>query len=165
MLRVRPFRQGDASEIVKWCDEELAFYKWTAGIMGPFPLTEERLIEVTSGRVDNKRYFPFVAEYEGKTVGFFTMRDPDGQDKELRFGYVIVSPEIRGKGFGRQMLLKGIKFAFEVYGTDTVSLGVFENNPSAYACYKSIGFTESGLIEEYETMSETWKCIDLVYNR
>lgn len=161
MLRVRPFRSEDAQEIVKWCSDEIGFYKWSAGILGEYPLAPERLMEATSGRISNKRYFPFAAEYDGRTVGFFTMRGAGGSDSELRFGFVILDPEFRGLGFGQEMLTRGISFAFEVYGAEVVSLGVFVNNLSARKCYRSLGFTESGLIEEYEVLGEKWKCIDL----
>jgi RimJ/RimL family protein N-acetyltransferase len=33
-----------------------------------------------------------------------------------------------------------MKFAFEHYEIMKVSLEVFENNPDAYYCYKSVGF-------------------------
>lgn len=97
-LRLRPFRSGDANEIIKWCSDELTFYKWTAGKMGEFPLSAEKLLEVTSGRKDNDKYFPFCAFDESGVVGFFTLRQPGIDPTELCFGFVIVSPSVRGKG-------------------------------------------------------------------
>lgn len=59
------------------------------------------------------------------------------------------------------MLKLGIKFAKEIYGAKKLGLGVFENNPSAFHCYKAVGFVENGNVEEYEIMSEKWKCIEM----
>ena len=70
MLRVRPYRKDDAKTIVTWCKDEETFYKWTARIMGEYPLTIQRLEEATSGRIDNDRYFPFVAVDDEHVVGF-----------------------------------------------------------------------------------------------
>ena len=57
MLRLRPFRSPDAKEIITWTNELNEFYKWSAGILGDFPVSEERLLEAISGRADNTRFF------------------------------------------------------------------------------------------------------------
>lgn len=70
------------------------------------------------------------------------MRRPRESFEELRFGFVIVNPEKRGQGYGKNMLKLGLKYAKDIYGANKVSLGVFENNESAYYCYKATGFEE-----------------------
>ena len=57
----------------------------------------------------------------------------------------------------------GITYAFKILKAKKVTLGVFENNAPAYACYKSLGFREVPQ-EEYHTLNyngETWKVIEL----
>ena len=125
----------------------------------------ERIEQAVSGRIDNDKYFPFIAFDETGVVGFFTLRQPDDKVYELSFGYVILSPHARGKGYGKQMLKLGIKFAFELYGASKVSLEVFENNPYAYHCYKSVGFKENGNITTYDLCGEKWKSIEMEMNR
>ncbi len=39
-----------------------------------------------------------------------------------------------------------VKYAFETLGATKVSLGVFENNPSAIHCYEASGFHSEGMI-------------------
>ena len=51
MLHVRPYRAEDAETIVTWLQTEEAFYKWSAGILGEFPLTAERFQEANAGRI------------------------------------------------------------------------------------------------------------------
>lgn len=75
-------------------------------------------------------------------VGHFIMRYINGNNKILRFGWVIVDDTQRGKGYGKQMLELGLKYAFEISDVEKVTIGVFENNIPAYKCYKSIGFNE-----------------------
>ena len=84
---------------------------------------------------------------------------PGEVEGELSFGYVILNPKARGKGYGKQMLQLGIKFAFELYGASKVTLEVFENNPSAYHCYKAVGFVENGYSLTYNICNEEWKSI------
>lgn len=162
MLRLRPFRTPDAKTIITWTSEPEEFYKWSAGIMGDYPVSEERLLLAVSGREDNPGYFPLVAFDESGLVGFFTVRTPGEDDKKVRFGYVIVDPSKRGSGYGKQMLTLGLKFMFDIYGAEEVSLGVFENNRQAYHCYRSVGFRENGLREEYNLCGKTWIDIEMV---
>lgn len=161
MLRLRPYRTKDSIEIATWCQDEKTFYEWNAGLMGDFPLTPERFDKAVSGRIDDDTYFPFVAFDDSGIVGFFQLRKPGEDFGELRFGFVIVSPEVRGKGYGKQMLQLGMKFAFEIYGVSKVSLGVFENNQNAYHCYKAAGFVETNHNSVYELCGEKWNCIEL----
>ena len=102
-----------------------------------------------------------VAFDENGLVGFFTVRTPGEDDKKVRFGYVIVNPEKRGQGYGKQMLNLGLKFVFEIYGADEVSLGVFDNNESAQICYRSVGFKENGARQEYSIAGEKWIDIEM----
>lgn len=61
------------------------------------------------------------------------------------------------------MLSLALKYAFEEYKADEVSLGVFENNEPAYYCYKAAGFEEVVLdeVESYKVLGEEWKCIEM----
>ena len=82
----------------------------------------------------------------------------------MRFGFVIVDPEKRGRGYGKAMLRLGLQYAFEIYGAEKASLGVFENNPSAYFCYKAAGFTDVPMEkpETYQVLGEDWACREMM---
>ena len=135
MMRIRPYKASDADTILSWCQDEKAFYQWTAGRFGDYPITQREFCF-------DESLMPFTAFDETGIVGFFTLRNPDESLDELRFGFVIVNPHKRGKGCGKAMLQLGLKFVFEIYGAKKVSLGVFENNPQAYYCYKAVGFRD-----------------------
>lgn len=49
-----------------------------------------------------------------------------------------------------------IRYAFDMLKAEKITLGVFENNPSAYYCYKSVGFRENPKKEDmvYEILGE-----------
>ena len=155
-LRLRPYNGKDADTILSWCKDESAFYKWSAGVLGDYPISREQF-----GFVNN--LMAFTAIDDEAVIGFFTMRRPSDSFDELRFGFVIVDPEKRGRGYGKRMLQLGIKYAREIYGAKKVSLGVFENNEPAYCCYKSVGFKDIVLeeTEKYTVLGEEWKCLEL----
>ena len=83
MIRLRPYKESDAHTILSWCKDETAFYKWTAGILGEFPITEKQFQNVNS-------LMAFSAIDDNDIVGFFTMRNPGESFDELRFGFVTV---------------------------------------------------------------------------
>jgi len=160
MLRLRPYKKEDADTIISWSKDEKAFYQWSAGVMGEYPLTPEKFRFVDS-------LMAFTAFDENGIVGFFTLRNPGEVADELRIGFVIVDPIQRGIGKGKEMLKLGLRYAFDVYGAKKVSLGVFENNESAYHCYKAAGFKDVILdeTETYKVMGEEWKCVEMAIER
>ena len=153
MIRIRPFIPSDADTILSWPLDERGYYRWTAGMLGDYPPTKASF-ENLSGLMR------FTATEGTEVVGFFTMRHPGEDLDELRFGYVVVDPDKRGRGYGKAMLQLGLRYAFEIYGAKRVGLGVFENNPSAYHCYKAVGFRDVAL-DAYRILDEDWKVLEL----
>ena len=94
MLRLRPYKSEDAEKILSWSSDEKAFYKWSAGVLGEYPITKEQFAFVNN-------LMAFTAIDDDDVVGFFTMRRPNSSFDQLRFGFVIVDPQMRGKGYGK----------------------------------------------------------------
>ena len=159
MLRLRPYKPGDAEQIVRWCKDEYAFRQWSADRYPKFPITAENINALYNG----SEIWGFTAFDETGVVGHLTMRFPKGDFNEVRFGFVIVDCEKRGRGYGKEMLSLAVKYAFEFIKADKISLGVFENNTAAFQCYKAVGFkiVETDLIESYNCLGEVWNCIDM----
>ena len=159
MLRVRPYRKEDAKEVVKWCQDERTFYFWSAGILGDYPMTEEKLSFV-------EKFMPFVAFDDDKLVGFFNFRNVEGTLDELRIGFIILDPTHRGKGYTKQMIKLGLNFAFDVYNAKRVSLAVVADNFSAYHCYKAIGFEEVDKdIPKLEIMGQNFAAKEMIIEK
>ena len=91
MLRLRPYNKNDAQTILSWINDEKAFYKWTAGVLGDYPISVEQFNTVSN-------LMAFTAIDDNEIVGFFTMRRPNESFEELRFGFVVVDLEKRGQG-------------------------------------------------------------------
>lgn len=164
MLRLRPYKPCDAKYIEKWITSEKMFYQWSAGIMGEYPLTAEKLNGHYKQSADNDRFWQMTAFDESKLpVGHFIMRFTDENLDTVRLGFIIVDNNIRGKGYGREMLLLALKYAFEILKAKEVTLGVFANNPAAFHCYQSAGFKEceQNSRNNYTIMGEIWECIEM----
>ncbi len=157
MLDLRPYRENDAERILSWCGDERTFYRWTAGVLGDYPLTAVQFINRMSGLT------AFTAVEDGEPAGFFTLRRPGEAPGELRVGFVIVDAQKRGRGYGKELLRLALKLAREIYGAKRVSLGVFEDNRPARCCYRAVGFVEvaSEKTETYHVMGEDWSCVEM----
>lgn len=163
MLRLRPYRNGDAASVVSWIPDEYAFRQWCADRYERYPISAEDINNHYGSLADADWFYPMTAFDECGIIGHMIMRFTDEAKTILRFGFVIVDSSKRGQGYGKEMLRLAQKMAFEVLKAKKISLGVFENNPAAYCCYKAAGFHEIQveIPETYHVLGEDWKCIEL----
>ena len=163
MLRLRPYKKCDAKRIVSWIKDEISFRKWCADRYNKYPINENDINSYYSTMEDLDTFFPMTAFDETGIVGHLIMRFIDENKKILRFGFIIVDDKKRGQGYGKEMLQLSIKYAFEILKIQKITLGVFDNNKSAYYCYKAIGFQDVKLEdnEYYHILNEEWKCLEL----
>lgn len=161
MLRLRPYKACDAETIVSWIKDETTFYKWSADRYGKYPITADDMNALYDANAFSDGFFEMTAFDETGAAGHLIMRFIDEEKKILRFGFVIVDDAKRGKGYGKRMLKLAIKYAFEILMVDKITIGVFENNESAYHCYRSVGFQKTEQIENYHILGEEWKCREL----
>lgn len=163
MLRLRPYKKCDAKYIVNWIKDEVSFRKWSADRFDHYPISAEDINAHYSACDDSDSFFEMTAFDESEVVGHLIMRFTDEEKKTLRFGFVIVDDTKRGMGYGKEMLRLAIKYAFEILKVQKITLGVFENNPSAYHCYKSVGFQDAAPEKNkyYHFLGEDWKCLEL----
>ncbi|MDE7445261.1 MAG: GNAT family N-acetyltransferase [Lachnospiraceae bacterium] len=170
-LRLRPYKTCDAKTIVTWIHDEISFRKWSSDRYESFPITEEdinkKYMECNGDCSKMDDFYPMTAFDESGVVGHLIMRFTDEEKQVLRFGFVIVDDAKRGKGYGKQMLLLAIKYAFDILKVAKVTLGVFENNEAAYYCYKAAGFKEADLEKEeyYTILGQKWKCIEMEFTK
>ena len=159
MLRLRPYKKCDAKRIVSWIKDEISFRKWCADRYNKYPINENDINSYYSTMEDLDTFFPMTAFDETGIVGHLIMRFIDENKKILRFGFIIVDDKKRGQGYGKEMLQLSIKYAFEILKIQKITLGVFDNNKSAYYCYKAIGFQDVKLEdnEYYHILNEDWK--------
>lgn len=160
-MRLRPYKSCDAETIAKWVQDEAVFRKWGGERFGAFPITaqmiDDKYRKNNGDCIEPDNFYPWVAtDDDNAVVGHFIMRYTGGNSKQLRFGWVIVDDSARGKGYGKQMLLLGLQYAFDFLGAERITIGVFENNESAHWCYQKAGFTDRETVA-----SEPWNVIEM----
>ena len=103
-----------------------------------------------------------IAVCDDEVVGHLILRYTDALQKVLRIGFVIVDDSKRGKGYGKRMVQMAIKYAREMLRAEKITIGVFDNNESAYRCYLAAGFkVVEGEGYICELLGEKWKCIEM----
>ncbi len=161
MLRLRPYKSCDAEKISEWVKDRDVFMKWGGLLFGEFPINagiiDDKYRLQNGGCTESDNFYPWIAfDDENGVVGHFIMRYINGDNRILRFGWVVVDDKIRGKGYGTEMLRLGLKYAFEILNADVVTIGVYENNDRAHNCYKKLGFTDKEIVEK-----EPWNVIEM----
>ena len=146
-MRLRPYKSCDAEKIISWIKDESVFLNWGGEHFGQFPISAEMVDHKyrndNGGCEEEDNFYPWIAfTDEDGIVGHFIMRYLHGNNKILRFGWVIIDDSIRGKGYGTSMLMKGLEYAFNILGVEVVTIGVFEKNETAHNCYKRAGFVD-----------------------
>jgi len=160
-LRLRPYKPCDAEKIATWITSDISFYQWSAGRMGDAPLTVEKLKNHYEEYADNADMWVMTCTDENNVpVGQLIMHYADETRQTVRLGFIVVDPAMRGKGYGKRMVKLAATYAMVFLASKSVSLGVFENNPGARNCYRSIGFREIGE-STYTLMGEEWRCIKM----
>lgn len=164
-MQLRAYTKEDAKIICSWVRSEEELYRWSADQFNKFPLQAEDMEAYYAPRTAEGNYFPLVmTDEQGKPVGHFIIRHPGHEDTTVyRFGFIVVDPEIRGRGLGKQMLALGLAYAKERLQATRVTLGVFANNDRARYCYQAAGFREFDR-KNCALPLGNWECIEMEYH-
>lgn len=166
-LIIRPYKPKDAEVIVSWIKDERSLRKWSSDRYGAYPITAEdinyKYLKCNGDCEEPDNFYPITAVDANGPVGHLIMRYTNKEKTIIRLGFVIVDDSKRGMGYGKRMIQMAMRYAFDMLKAEKITLGVFDNNPSAYYCYKAAGFNEVPMQEDIviEIMGEKWKCIEL----
>lgn len=164
MVRLRPLKQSDFKYMLEWMQDECTFSMWCANKF-EYPLTEEQLASYKK-RLDEEEFgWSFTAiQDSGLPIGHILMRKADYVDQSIHFGFVIINPSYRGKGYGKEMMQLAVRFATDILQVKRITLGVFDNNPAAHHCYQSVGFADVCYHKEkFSYKDEKWGLYDMQY--
>ena len=161
-MYLRAYTKEDSAIICKWLTTADELYKWSADRINKFPLTETDIDDNYVPQISTGRFIPLTAtDEDNNVIGHFIIRYPfEDNDDTVRFGFVIIDPALRGKGYGKEMLHLGIEYVKENLNVKRIDLGVFANNANAMNCYKTVGFKEYNR-RICEMPIGTWECIDM----
>lgn len=159
MITLQPFEKKDFQQLIDWIDTPAFLLQW-AGPGFQFPLTFAQLnTYIKDANQENADAFIYkVVENEsGKTIGHISLGNIERSNRSARIKKVLVGPESgRGQGIGVKMIQAVLTVAFEDLQLHRVSLGVFDFNTPAIACYEKAGFQKEGLLRDCRKYEENY---------
>ena len=165
-MKLRKYKKEDANEIIKWIRNETELLLWSANIYNKFPLKVEDINKFYEECSKKSKFYPMTLIENKKIIGHLILRNVDEKNEIIRLGFIIIDPNLRGQGHGKNLVNLAIDYAKNKLNAKEINLGVFENNTSAYYCYKSAGFKEDNKPKErFKINNEEWNCVELIYSK
>ncbi|MBQ0051680.1 MAG: GNAT family N-acetyltransferase [Treponema sp.] len=162
-MRIREFLQSDSAVVSSWVLSKEELYRWSADIIGVWPLEIDTLYRHYEKGMAEKSIVPLIAlDDEEKIFGHCFLRFPSEDRTFVRIGFVIVDPEFRSKGYGRKLIQLAEEYAKEKFKAKKFSLGVYTNNLKAMNCYLSMNFIPDGRISDFECPCGKWKVMEMI---
>ncbi|MDP4091516.1 MAG: GNAT family protein [Bacillota bacterium] len=171
MIRLEPLQREDFHNIIEWNKGRTSDFllQW-AGPSYEYPITEQQIEdyfnETNANEGREMAIYKIVLEENGKMVGSFQIREDDKDSNTGRVGRFIIDEAFRGKGIGKEALTQLMQIGFESLHYDIISLGVFDFNSAAIACYETVGFEKYKLVEKARAASDGyWNLYDMKITR
>ena len=165
-MNIREYKADkDFSIIQNWITDERTHAMWCANRTS-FPLQRESFDSLIKDIAERSGDRPFVAvDDDGSIVGFYCYSiNKDTYEGMLKF--VMVDPQKRGKGLGREMIRQAVNYAFDETGASAVQLMVLSANARAKRCYESVGFKERRIQEgAFTFQNEVWDRCNMVLEK
>ena len=96
--------------------------------------------------VYSKTAYPFAVYDDETLVGFIMMGYYELKDYYTLWEFMI-DYRFQNKGYGRQALKLGLDFVKDKFNPDSIYTGVAPGNSVAKGLYESVGFKDTGLVE------------------
>ncbi|WP_411342618.1 GNAT family N-acetyltransferase [Paenibacillus sp. WLX1005] len=153
-LRLHYFGERDFDTMLSWTaqQDQQMLMQW-AGPMWNYPLQradlETYIQDANHPLHSDGLIYAVVNRQSEQTIGHMSLTRIDHKNKSARLSRVLVGdPHARGKGYGRQMVLEGLRIGFEALNLHRITLAVFDYNEQAAGLYESCGFRKEGLMRD-----------------
>jgi GNAT superfamily N-acetyltransferase len=151
---IRPGRREDAAEAARLWMHSAEEHTSHDPIYATAPGAERVMRRFLADLTSSSHSFLFVAELDGRTVGFISGELREGsptfrQKTWASVDDVFVEPDYRNRGMGRA-LLKSVEAWAKERGADGISLQVAAANGRGRKFYGELGFREVSVYEVLE---------------
>ncbi|WP_156292056.1 GNAT family N-acetyltransferase [Oceanobacillus salinisoli] len=165
MIELKYFERSDFNQLIDWIETPQFMLQW-GGPVFDFPLTNnqlEKYIENANKEDADSLIYKVMDKETGNVVGHISLGRIDRKHKSARVGKVLIGDKsVRGKGIGQQMIKGILNIAFDELHLHRVSLGVFDFNTPAIACYEKAGFTKEGYLRDtVKNGDEYWSLLEM----
>ncbi|MGP3963741.1 GNAT family N-acetyltransferase [Nonomuraea sp. 3N208] len=153
MIELRAFEPADALRVASWIDSLEALITWSGNTGFTWPFDAGQLSAFHAS--DPSRRCHVAVGSDGAPVGHFLLRtEPSG--RSVRLGMVLISPAVRGRGYGEAMLEAALGEAFASPAIQRVNLGVYSHNAGAIRLYERLGFRTESVTPKVTSIAGEW---------
>ncbi len=147
LVRLRAVEPKDAENAFRWMNDR----EVSRGLMARYAFSLESEREWVKNAVkpldfSNARFA--IETKEGVHIGVCGLHGCNAENRRAELGIMIGEKEYWGRGFGTDIMLTLLRFAFAQMNLNKVTLGVFEFNERGLAMYTKLGFVEEGRFRE-----------------
>lgn len=159
MIRLEPLQVENFQKIVEWNEgHTIEFLNQWAGPVYEYPLTREQIERYYEDYITKEKdtlfVYQIINEETNEMIGTIELDVKDTVNKVGRIARFLIGDEkFRGKGTGKEALLKALKFGFENLKLNKITLGVYDFNTRALRCYEKVGFIIEELKENYRVVN------------
>lgn len=160
MLKLQKFEKSDFDRLIGWIPDE-QFLIQTCGPLFKWPFNVGQLeqhLKNAEGEKPTVYAFNAVIVPENKVIGHVGIIWIDYEKANGMLGPILIGdPDLRGKGYGKEVVKMAVDFGFNSIGLDEICLWIFEFNTAAIRCYEKTGFKKCELKESISKPgSKSW---------
>jgi RimJ/RimL family protein N-acetyltransferase len=143
-IRLRPFRESDASRLAELANNEKIGRNLRDGF--PFPYTIDDALSFIHRFMDHETFFAI--EYKGEYVGNISLvKCENVYRKSAEIGYFIGEP-YWNKGIATRAVKLLTKYGFREMGYARIQTGVYEYNPASQRVLEKCSFVKEGIFRK-----------------
>lgn len=160
MIKLEYFNRYDFDQLTEWIKDDELLMNWSGSLFN-FPLSESSLEwyieDVNDINSSDAFIYKSVDTVTGKTIGHISLGSISRKNRSGRISRVLVGgAENRGKGCCKDMVKAVLKIGFEDLKLHRISLGVYDFNTAAIACYQKAGFKIEGTSRDVLLFKGKW---------
>lgn len=121
------------------------------------PASVEKTLTWYENNIDNKRRIDFTFRNENDEIvamGGFTDISDEHLNAEF---YVMVSPEMHGRGIGKKVSKWMYNYAFSILKLHKIYLYTNDDNAAAYSIYEKSGFMLEGVLRDHRWKNDSFQ--------
>jgi RimJ/RimL family protein N-acetyltransferase len=152
---LRPFQDGDAEESARvWTPELRYMYGGSRTATGQ-PTVESRRRGIEQIAASGEHYFAI--EADSRYIGFVALKVAGQEEGTASYRIGIENPKYWGRGYGTEVALLMLRYAFETLQLHRVHLRVAAYNVRARRCYEKAGFRIEGIERHSFRVDGEWQ--------
>jgi len=168
LIKLHQFDEKDFTKLISTVPDARFLLQW-AGPKYIYPLDVAQLNDTlakTTGEQPSFKVFKATGSDDSEAIGHIQLMNIGYSNSTCILGRVLIFPEHRGKGSGKEMVRRVVEYAFTNLGLHEITLDVFDFNASAISTYKSVGFVEYEFNKgARQFQDECWNIIKMKLNK